>query len=638
MTQQLRLGLTVANLVVILAIGVSLIASQTPSRMPATPTAAPSDDTGAVRATVGANTAFAMDLYRVLLKDNAEQNLFLSPFSISTILGLATDGARGATATQMRTLLHISDLDTINAGIASISHQLGDTQDGRRPYQLYTANAIWGSAKYPVVPAFKDLSRKFFDTDGIRLLNFSGDPEGSRATINGWVEDQTKTKIKDLLPSGSITPLTAVVLTNAIYFKGAWWSRFEPRSTTAQPFHVSPEKDVPVAMMRNSGSWQYFEDDDVQAVRLPYKWAIGGSPQTVSMLIVLPKKADGLATIEQSLTPAKFNEWIHGLQRRSGSVLLPKFRIAGATLNLTRTLPTMGMVDAFNQRTADFSALVTSPSDANVFITGVFHKAFIDVDEEGTEAAAATAVAMGGSAAPQDVFIFRADHPFFFAIRYEPTNSILFMGRVTEPSASAPGATAGRGRGVGPVPAAFVVARSVPQAQAGAKPAASDAADNWSPEVQGVRGRLIATPTQDAGRSQVRLDLELENVRNFGNPIEMWWKSVGAMLDLSLEDVAGVVLPRMSMAGNEMIPPPYWLELPFGSSIRILISKAAFESTLDGRLFLRPTTFQGWLLPPTGASTAAFYLRGNFNAAAAPEPRPRYWLGQLSLPRVAIQH
>ena len=209
MNRARRLNPPVAVAGVALVIAVSLAASQTP-RMPAAPTAASPADANAVKATVDANTAFAMDLYQVLLKDHASQNLFLSPFSISTVLGLVTNGARGASAAQMRTLLHISSLDAINAGIAAISRQLSDTEDGRRPYQLYTANAIWGSARYPVVPAFNDLSQRFFGTDGIRPLNFAGDPDGARATINAWVDDQTKTKIRNLLPTGSITPITAV--------------------------------------------------------------------------------------------------------------------------------------------------------------------------------------------------------------------------------------------------------------------------------------------------------------------------------------------------------------------------------------------------------------------------------------------
>jgi len=396
--------------------------------------AATLSETDASKSAVASNTAFATDLYQVLLKEDAGNNIFISPYSITTILGLTTSGARGQTAVEMKRLLHVSDLDAMNAGISEISGQLSDTENGNRPYQLYVANALWGDHRYPVVPAFQQLGQKYYGTDGIHFLDFFNNSEASRATINKWVEDQTQTRIKDLMPQGSVTPLTAMVLTNAIYFKGAWEQKFNARLTTTQPFHAAAGRNPSVPLMSLGGTLPYFENDDIQAVSLTYQATRRVTPQVVSMLVILPKKTDGLVDIERKITPDNINQWIAGLQRKTGRVLLPKFNITSPT-KLTSMLRNMGMSTAFNATQADFRNLVTPMQGDNVYISDVFHKAFINVDEDGTEAAAATAVAMAeGSAAPQNLFTFRADHPFFFVIRYEPTNSILFMGHFVSPA------------------------------------------------------------------------------------------------------------------------------------------------------------------------------------------------------------
>jgi serpin B len=372
---------------------------------------------------------------------------------MTTILGLTADGARGKTLAEMDKVLHIDNTDALHTGIASIAHQLAGAKDANRPYQLSIANALWQATDCPFKPDFRTLAEKFYDTVGVTTLDFRANPEAARAVINKWVEDKTQTKIKDILPPRSIDGSTALVLANAIYFKGTWQTQFTVAGlrgrggTTNQAFHVTPDKDVQTPMMVNGGQFQYFEDDDVQVVSLPYK--AGADRQVVSMLVVLPKNSDGLAAVEKGLSPEGIGAWIAGLNRRTTRVWLPRFTITAAS-DLTKVLPEMGMVEAFDKNNAHLEALGTPPIGMNLYISHVFHKAFVDVNEEGTEAAAATVVVAGaGGGAPQNVAMFRADHPFLFFIRFEPTNSILFMGHVVEPSPADPKIAAGP---AGPAP------------------------------------------------------------------------------------------------------------------------------------------------------------------------------------------
>jgi serpin B len=441
--------ITGAAAAAIMAICIPLAISQTPaplshmaavSTLPSVPPApadvqaiAPAD---AERTAVDANTAFATDLYQVMLKGNSSQNLFISPYSISTVLGLTAAGARGSTADQMKKTLHISNTDAINVGLEQLAGELSDTQDGRRPYQLSVANALWDSDLYPMTPSFTATAAKYYGTSGVYPVNFRADPEAARARINKWVEDKTQAKIQNLLPDGSVKKDTALVLTNAIYFKAAWQTPFAAGLTRAQPFHVSPQQDAQVSLMSKGGNWMYFENDDLQAVSLPYQSVADptGTAKSTSMLIILPKKADGLADLEQKITPENLKQWRAGMALNMGLVLLPKFTITSFA-KLNDTLTSMGMTNAFDPVAADFNDLAIEPPGENLYIGAVYHKAFVDVDETGTEAAAATAVlGRGGGGRPIYEFTFRADHPFFFAIQYDPTGSILFMGHVIEPS------------------------------------------------------------------------------------------------------------------------------------------------------------------------------------------------------------
>jgi len=357
-------------------------------------------------------------------------------------MGLTAAGARGNTLTQMNKVLHLTDPTAIHAGVSTITHQLTDTQGGKKPYQLSIANALWEDQTNPFKPEFLALAHQYYDLSALTTLSFKADPEAARALINQWVDDKTQAKIKDLLPPKSITAQTGLVLTNAIYFKGDWVTPFDlvpagrggrgPNTT----FYVTPAKTVQPAYMGMTTDYPYFENKDLQAVSLPYKTAPGNDSQRVSMVIILPKQRDGLAALEKTLTPENLAKWTAALAPMRISVTLPKFTITCPT-KLTDTLQKMGMVDAFKQDgQAHLEGISTPPPGMYLFISDVFHKAFIKVDEKGTEAAAATAVvgAIAGGR-PRPVPIFRADHPFFFFIRYEPTNSILFMGHIVDPTA-----------------------------------------------------------------------------------------------------------------------------------------------------------------------------------------------------------
>jgi len=410
----------------------------------------PVDEAAALSSALQSGTGFAMDLYKILLKDNPG-NQFFSPYSVSTILGLAAAGARGSTAVEMMRMLHISDMKTIHPGIARLTRDLDGRRGEASAYQLYVANSLWESGAYPVLPSFTALADEYYDTTGAYAIDFASNPEAARARINEWVEEKTKSRIKDLLPPRSIDRLTALVLANAIYFKGDWQTPFDPRLTRTDTFHATPDRDVDVSLMRVSGNWQYFEDDDVQVVSLPFETGReGASPNSPlpSMLLILPRKVDGLSDLERELRPELFARWSGGLALRSGQVFLPKFTLTHS-IDLKDPLMEMGMVEAFDRGKADFRALATPPAGDNIYISGVYHKAFVDVNEAGVEAAAATAVvAAGGGPRPSNPFLFRADHPFLFAIRMEPSNAILFLGRMAEPTPPAPiVAESTRGRG-----------------------------------------------------------------------------------------------------------------------------------------------------------------------------------------------
>jgi serpin B len=405
----------------------------------ATPLAArgAAEDGSSVKATPAATATnqFALDLY-ARLAPAEKGNLFLSPYSIETALALTYDGARGRTAEQMAAVLRLAGMppEQVRAAFPTLMEALnrrGTLRGEEKAFELVVANALWAQKAFDLNPKFLDLARKGYGAE-LQGLDFAGDTEGARRTINAWVEKQTKDKIKDLLPSGSLTPLTRLVLTNAIYFKSAWEEKFSPEMTKDEPFHLDASAaTATVPMMHQKHALRYAEDDEAQVVEMPYQ------SRRLSMLVVLPRKVDGLAALEASLNGQKLDAWVAALQTRDVELSLPKFKYS-SHFSLSTALRAMGMTDAFDQAAADLSGIAaTSSGTGLLYIQDVVHQAFVDVNEEGTEAAAATGVIMGLRSVrpPAEKAVFKADHPFLFAIRDNQSGTILFFGRVTNPKA-----------------------------------------------------------------------------------------------------------------------------------------------------------------------------------------------------------
>ena len=373
------------------------------------------------------NNAFAVDLYRKLADDKG--NVFASPSSIHTALAMTYAGARGRTASQMAKTL---SLPADKAGSTwpqervhpEYARLLEALRPGDKGYQLHVANALWGQKGYPWLREFLAATSGNYGA-GLRQVNFTTDAEGARKRINQWVEDQTKEKIKDLIASGVLNTMTRLVLTNAIYFKGKWVSPFEKRATHMAPFKLSPGKTKTVPMMHQRAKLGYCQDAGVQVLSMPY------AGDDLAMMVVLPKKVDGLAGVERTLTAAKLEKWSRQARKQQVKVYLPKFKLT-CEFRLADVLKALGMTDAFSPGAADFSGM---NGKRDLFISAVIHKAFVDVNEEGTEAAAATAVVVQlTSAGPiKRVPVFRADHPFMFVIRHVETGAVLFMGRIRSP-------------------------------------------------------------------------------------------------------------------------------------------------------------------------------------------------------------
>ena len=369
--------------------------------------------------------AFAFDLYGEVR--GGEGNLFLSPYSISSALAMTYAGARGRTADEMaRTLKFPADwlaqADRIHAAFA---HLNADLNAEGKPYELTVANRLWGQTGYGFLPAFLGVLGRHYGA-GLQEVDFAGNTEGARGTINAWVEKETRDRIKDLIPPGGVQPLTRLVLTNAIYFNGTWEDQFEKKRTTDADFLVTAARKVTVPMMYQTKHFQYADCGTFQMLQMPYK---GGE---LAMAVLLPKQTGGLAALEGQLSAATLAERLRSLKYENVRLYLPRFTMTWRVL-LAGVLKKMGMPLAFNASKADFTAM--NGGKEPLWIDEVIHKAFVDVNEEGTEAAAATAVVMLGGGMPSEPVVFRADHPFLFLIRDTRSGAILFMGRVINPKA-----------------------------------------------------------------------------------------------------------------------------------------------------------------------------------------------------------
>ncbi len=387
-----------------------------------------------IQEVVDANNQFAFELYSELNKVE-DGNIFYSPYSISAALAMTYEGAKGQTADEMKSVFHFPESNILRPNFAAIYNDINKKNNA---YELKTGNALWVQQDYPFLEDYTSRVEQYYGGKAANL-DFVRETEKSRQTINAFIEEQTNNKIKDLIPQGVLDPMTRLVLTNAIYFKGTWEWEFDESDTRDQDFKITPTNVVktPIMYMKpEKAMFNYADTENLQILELPYKG------EKISMLILLPKQGeeydyetDEVITYDYTLedielSSEKLNEYKAQMQEtKLDAIYLPKFEF-NTKYFMNDALSALGMPTAFIGGTADFSGMTTAEK---IWIGFVIHQAYVKVDEKGTEAAAATAVGMlGSSAMPTNVF--RADHPFIFIIQEKETGNILFMGRVNDPT------------------------------------------------------------------------------------------------------------------------------------------------------------------------------------------------------------
>jgi serpin B len=390
--------------------------------LPATKNADPADKAKLVEG----NTEFALDLYRRL--GGQEGNLFVSPYSVSTALAMTYAGAKGTSAEQMASVLkfHLKK-SQLHPAFAGLIHDLhGQTREGGGQFSV--ANAVWRDGSVQLLSGYQKTVQANYG-GVMKVADFRSNLEGTRRTINTWVEDKTNKRIKDLIPQGVLTPNSRMVLTNAIYFKNKWVLQFKKEASWEEPFILETGKKIKVMMMHQTNYFNYHDAGDFQVLQMPYE------DRRTAMVILLPRKVDGLAGLEQKLTQPMLKDVLGKLRGSEVRVTLPKFKVTDE-FRLKSTLAVMGMPVVFDPSTADFSGIDGGTN--GLFIGDVLHKTFVEVDEAGTEAAAATAVILdkknaAGKDPPPPPPEFRADHPFLFLIQDTRTGTVLFIGRLANP-------------------------------------------------------------------------------------------------------------------------------------------------------------------------------------------------------------
>jgi serpin B len=390
---------------------------------PALHAAQPTAANAPAKKIAAANNRFAFEFYRTLSADDSGKNIFVSPVSLSTALAMTFEGGRGQTRAEMASALHfdLSDQER-RAGFAELMQQLQPGAD--KHYQLSIANALWGRQDFSFLPAFTQTIAK--DYGGVLTPVVFPDPATS--IINKWVEDKTSGKIKDILHSGDLDEHTRLVLTNAIYFKGDWEQPFADSATQPEDFHLASGQAVQASLMHRTGPIAYAHEGDAAAVELPYK---GGD---LSMLVLLPDTtgADGMKRFESALTDKTIAALRAHMAVARVDLALPRFTFQDR-YQLGDALQALGIRQAFGP-SADFSGMT---GHKNILLSKVIQQTYIDVNERGSEAAAATVIGMRAMAArstPPPI-LFRADRPFLYLIIHKPTGAILFLGRVANPAA-----------------------------------------------------------------------------------------------------------------------------------------------------------------------------------------------------------
>jgi len=373
-----------------------------------------------VNTIVKANNQFAFDLYSQFKEESKDKNIFFSPYSIFVALTMTYEGARGQTAEEMKSVLHIpEDANLRRPNFAKIINEINKPN---KKYKLSSGNALWVQKDYKFLENYIDIVERYYGGK-VTNLDFKSEEarKEARQTINAWVKEQTNNKIDKAIPEGFLNNKTKLILTNAIYFKGTWVLQFDPKDTRDENFTTSTGQIVKVPMMRLiDEEFNYAETDDVQILEMLYEG------EDLSMLIILPKE-NSLENIEESITSEKLSEWKSILKKQTVNIFIPKFKFKTQYF-MVETLKKMGMVSAFDALLADFSGM---DGTKNLTIQNVVHQAFVEVNEKGTEAAAATAVGFVSESLPP---MFRADHPFIFIIQQRNTGNILFLGRVVNPT------------------------------------------------------------------------------------------------------------------------------------------------------------------------------------------------------------
>ncbi|XP_065113052.1 leukocyte elastase inhibitor-like [Paramisgurnus dabryanus] len=374
-----------------------------------------------------ANSVFALDLYRALSSCSADGNMFFSPLSISAALSMVHLGSRGDTAKEIEKVLSFTSVPDVHSHFESLTSAINNPSAS---YILRLANRIYGEKTFSFLPEYLDSTLKLYHAE-LQPMDFIGASEQSRQIINKWVEEQTENKIKDLLKPGMVTGMTRLALVNAIYFKGNWLHKFNPQKTTEMPFKINKNLRKPVEMMYQEKEFPFRDipEENLHVLELPYVQS------ELSMLVLLPEESqdgsDPLLKLESELTIDKLLDWTKRDKMISWmdiTVGLPKFKLEIES-SLEEILAGMGMSSVFQGAKADLTGM---SSQGGLFLSSVTHKAFVEVNEEGTEAAAATVGIMLCCLVEPKSFI--ADHPFLFFIRHNPTNSILFLGRFRGPS------------------------------------------------------------------------------------------------------------------------------------------------------------------------------------------------------------
>jgi serpin B len=373
---------------------------------------------------------FCFDFFKKLAEDEDNSpNIFYSPYSVFTALAMTYEGARNNTAAEMENVLSIEqDNESFHEYMQSLHEYLNENSD----YNISTANALWVMKNFELLQEYMDIIQTYYGGESSEV-DFSK-PEEAAAIINQWVENQTNNLIKDLVPASALSDLTRLVLTNAIYFKGTWQVQFDEVNTTDRNFTDIKGNTIKVPTMKlieKDDKYNYTEIEQFQMLEIPYEG------NEISMMIILPQEGYELSDIISSLNRENYDSWIDEMYRTKADIYLPKFKFE-TSYGLNDYLIELGMIDAFDGNEADFSGIDGKP---DLYISQVLHKAFVEVNEEGTEAAAATAVVMTTTSShepdvPPERITFDCNHPFLFTIHHKETGTILFMGQVDNPNPS----------------------------------------------------------------------------------------------------------------------------------------------------------------------------------------------------------